>query len=113
MVKEELRELQEQQKRRCSLVIKGLTADSAADAIHRFETVSEYLINQRVTLSDVVKIPFESDLYRGQVSDDHLRKQILDNAKRIKHSTRFSSVFIRRYLTFKQKGGTKNQACCN
>ena len=103
VVREELRELQEQQKRRGSLVIRGMGADSAADAIHRFETISEHLINQRVTLTDVVKIPSESDLYRGKVSDDSARKLILDSAKQLRNSSRFGAVFIRRDLTFKQR----------
>ena len=103
MVREELRELQEQQKRRTSLVIRGLGAGSAADAVRAFETVSEHLIDQKVTLTDVVKIPSESDLYRAKVADDSVRKNILDRARQLKNSTRFGSVFIRRDLTFNQR----------
>ena len=103
MVREELRELQEQQKRRSSLVIRGLGAGSAAEATKRFETVSEHLINQKVTLTDVVKIPSESDLYRGKIADDSVRKLILDKAKHLKNSARFDSVFIRRDMTYNQR----------
>ena len=107
VVREELRELQEQQKRRTSLVIRGLCAGSADEAVRRFETVSEYLINQKVTLTDVVKIPSESDLYRGKVLDDNTRKLILDKSKQLKNSSRFESVFIRRDLTFNQRAEMK------
>lgn len=103
VVREELRELQEQQKRRTSLVVRGLGARSAEEAVQRFETVSDHLINQKVTLTDVVKISSESDLYRGKVADDGARKLILDKAKQLKNSSRFESVFIRRDLTFNQR----------
>ena len=103
VVREELRELQEQQKRRSSLVIRGLGAGSASAAIAAFEHVSEYLINQKVTLTDVVRIPSESDLFRGKVPDDSARRLILDKAKQLKESPRYGFVFIRRDLTFKQR----------
>ena len=103
VVREELRELQEQQKRRASLVIRGLGADSAGAAVRAFEEVTEFLIDQKVTLTDVVRIPSESDLYRGKVADDATRKLILDRAKQLKDAAQFGTVFIRRDLTFKQR----------
>ena len=63
MIREEVRELEEQRKRRFSLVIRGLGASTARDAVQNFEAVSEFLINQKVTLSEVVRIPSETDLY--------------------------------------------------
>ena len=103
VVREELRELQEQQKRRTSLIIRGLGAGFAAEAVRIFESVSDHLINRKVILSDVVKIPSESDLYRGKVTDDDTRKLILDKAKHLRNSTRFDTVFIRRDLTYNQR----------
>lgn len=107
VVREELRELQEQQKRRSSLVIRGLGASSASSAITAFEHVSEFLTNQKVTLTDVVRIPSESDLFRGKVTDDATRRLILEKAKMLKDTARFGSVFIRRDLTFKQRSDLK------
>lgn len=103
MVREELRELEEQRKRRSSLVIRGLGAADPRDAVHRFEVVSEFLIDRRVTLTDVVRITSETDLYRGKVVDDTVRKLILDKARGLKQSERFGAVFIRRDLTYKQR----------
>ena len=103
VVREELRELQEQQKRRSSLVIRGLGARSADAAVQAFEQVTDFLIHQKVSLTDVVRIPSETDLYRGKVCDDDVRKLILDRAKQLKDSDRFGSVFIRRDLTYKQR----------
>ena len=103
VVREELRELQEQQKRRTSLVIRGLKARTADAAVLAFQQVSEFLTNQKVSLTDVVRISSETDLYRGKVADDDIRKLILDRAKQLKDSDHFGSVFIRRDLTYKQR----------
>ena len=107
VVREELRELQEQQKRRSSLVIRGLGAGTASAAISAFEQVSQYLTNQKVTLTDVVRIPSESDLFRGKVTDDDARRLILEKSKQLKDAPRYGSVFIRRDLTFKQRSELK------
>ena len=56
-----------------------------------------------MTLEDVVRIPSETDLYRGKIKDDSTRKLILDKAKNLKGSTQFGSVFIRRDLTYNQR----------
>ena len=103
MVREELRELEEQRKRRSSLVIRGLGAASAVEAVKKFEDISEHLINEKVSLTDVVKIQSESDLYRGKIINDDLRKKVLDRAKHLKGSDQYNDVFIRRDLTYNQR----------
>lgn len=103
IVREELRELEEQRKRRNSLVIRGLEAGNCEEAIQKFGMVSEYLIGHRVTLTDVVKIHGEPDLFRGKINNDEVRKSVLDIAKQLKNSEQFCSVFIRRDLTYNQR----------
>ena len=103
LVREELRELEEQRKRRNSLVVRGLKANSAQEAVTQFEKVAEHLIQQKVILVDVVRIPSETDLYRGKVLDDSVRKLILEKAKSLKDSAQFGTVFIRRDLTYNQR----------
>ena len=103
IVREEMRELEEQRKRRSSLVIRGLEARSANEAISQFKAVTEHLVDHEVTLTDVVRITSEGDLYRGKVTDDDLRKLVLEKAKHLKNSIPYGNVFIRRDLTFKQR----------
>ena len=109
LVREELRELEEQRKRKCSLVIRGLGASSAEAAVERFVIVSEHLIGESILLSDVVRIPSETDLFRGKVADDGRGKHILDRSKELKNSPCFPQVFIRRDLTYKQRQEIKSR----
>ena len=107
LVREELRELEEQKKRRSSLVIRGLGAASPREACSKFEDVTEYLIGSKVPLTEVVRIPGEADLFRGKVTDDEVRKSILDKAKHLKDSSSYDKIFIRRDLTFNQRATLK------
>ena len=103
LVREEVRELDERKKRRCSLVIRGLETTSAEEAARRFSQVTEFLIGDKVCLTDVVRISSANDLFRGKVTDDELRKKVLDSSKKLRDSDRFGSVFIRRDLTYIQR----------
>lgn len=98
---EELRELEERRKRKSSLVIRGLQVSSPAEAAAKFGEVSQALIGERATLSEVCQIKRETDIFRGNLHDNRLRKLILEHARNLNNSP-FSSVYIRRDLTFAQ-----------
>lgn len=72
-------------------MIRGLDAGNGEQAIQKFEVVSGFLIGCRVTLTDVVKIRGESDLFRVKVNDDDVRKSILNKAKQLKKTP---SIFV-------------------
>ena len=65
--------------------------------------MTDTLIGERVELIDVVRIASATDLFRGKVQDDELRRRVLENAKRLKDLDEFKEVFIRRDLTFAQR----------
>ena len=100
-MKEELLELEECRKRKASLVICGLGASSASEAVTLFGDVTQFLIGQRVVLLEACRIRNDADLIRGNVHDFQLRRLILDKAQELKNS-RLSHIFIRRDLTFQQ-----------
>ena len=60
----------------------------------------------------MVRIPGEADLFRGKVTDDEVRKSILDKAKHLKDSSSYDKIFIRRDLTFNQRATLKGQESC-
>ena len=101
-VREELQELEERRKRRASLVIRGLQVSSSAEAVTKFKSITQHLIGESVELSEVCRIRNDADLFRGNVHDPRLRRQIIDHARELKDS-RYSGVYIRRDLTFQQR----------
>ena len=102
VVREELRELEERKKRQDSLVIRGLRVSSAAEAKTRFGEITELLIGEKVTLSEVCQIKSDADLYRGNVRDARHRTLVLEHARELRH-TSHSHIYIRKDLTYIQR----------
>ena len=75
---------------------------SAREAAAKFSEVVGTLIGEQVTLTEVCRIRSDSDLFRGNIHDNRVRKLILDSSKHLR-DTQHSHVFIRRDLTFQQR----------
>ena len=97
-----MREMQERSKRRQSIIIKGLHAQSPRDLAHKFGELSLSYTGTRVEISDIIPIPNHTDLFRAKILDDDNRKLVLERAKTLK-DTEYNSVFIRRDLTYAQR----------
>ena len=102
VIRQEMREMQERDKRRQSIIIKGMHAESARDLIQKFGDLSLNFTGTRVELSGVVPIVNHSDLFRAKITDDDHRRLVLDRAKTLR-DTEHATVFIRRDLTFLQR----------
>ena len=102
VIRQEMREMQERAKRRQSVVIKGMQAQSGRDYISKFGDLSHSFTGTRVELSEVVPIPNHSDLFRAKILDDDHRKLVLDRAKNLR-DTEHAHIFIRRDLTYAQR----------
>ena len=101
-IREEVRELREREKRRNSIIIKGLQASSVGELVAKFEQMSETQLGGKVKLTDVVKIPNQTHMYRANIASDEQRKKVLDQAKNLKGSN-FDPVFISKDLTRAQR----------
>ena len=101
-IREEVREVQEQAKRRQSVVIRGLNASSPSNAVMLFSGLSENMFGVKVELSDVVAIPNHNDLLRAKILNEEHRKLVLTRAKSLR-DTEYGHIFIRRDLTYKQR----------
>ena len=102
LIREELREMRERDKRRHSIIIRGLTATGPGDAISKFDQLTETQFGMKVDIAEVTQIPGHSKMFRAKIISDEQRKLILDNAKKLKGST-YSSIYISRDLTHAQR----------
>ena len=102
VIRQEMREMQERAKRRQSVIIKGLQAQSARQLAEKFGDLSHSFTGTRVELSEVVPITNHSDLFRAKILNDDHRRLVLDRAKTLRE-TEHANVFIRRDLTFAQR----------
>lgn len=102
VVRQELKELQEREKRKDSIIIRGMEAASPADLQAKFSELTQHSMGMHVELSDIRAIPSHPDLYRAKVLNINDRKQLLDRAKNLR-GTPYDKVFIRRDLTYAQR----------
>ena len=102
-VRRELRELLERDKRRESVIIRGLSASSPAALVTKFGEMTEKVMGFRVELTAVVPIPNHPDLWRAKIMCNDDRKRVLDGAKKL-CGTEYKDVYIRRDLTYAQRG---------
>ena len=102
IVHEELKEMKERDKRKESVIIKGLSASSSIELTAKFEQLSDQVMGAKVILSDVSPISGHPNLYRAKIKDANLRKLVLEKAKMLRSSD-FSSVYISRDLTYAQR----------
>ena len=102
VVAEEVREMREREKRKQSIIIKGLNTGSVAEAIRMFKDLSSSKFGWEITLSDVTSIKDHTGMFRARIMSDEQRKLVLDKAKTLK-GTQFDRVFISRDLTRAQR----------
>ena len=102
MVKDEVKEMQEREKRRHSVIVKGLKAKTTEECATNFKRMTEEVMGVGITLSDIIPIPNHPHLFRGKILNVEHRNLALDKAKNLKGSG-YSTVFISRDLTYAQR----------
>ena len=103
LVSQECHEIEERKKRLTSIIIRGVNARTPASLSPIFEALTSELVGSPVQLSEIVCINAEKGMFRGKVVDFEARRKLLDSAKYLKNSLQFSSVYISRDLTYKQR----------
>ena len=68
----------------------------------KFKVVCQALKIGTVELKDVVKIG-ERKLFRGKISDDDKRKELLMVASKLKSMSGFENVYVQKDLTYRQR----------
>ena len=102
IIRREIKKLNEINKRRNSIIVKGLSADSPRDLAQTFSALAQEVLGTPVTLNDVTPVPNHRNIFRAKILDDSARKQILDKAKTLRDSA-YDCVFISCDLTYAQR----------
>ena len=102
VIVEEVREMQEREKRKHSIIIKGLNTSSTAEASRLFREISSSKFGCEVFLTEVSSIKDHAGMFRAKITSDEQRKQVLNSAKTLK-GTQYDKVYISRDLTRAQR----------
>ena len=103
VIRKEVLEMREREKRRSSIIVKGLSASSPRDLAQKFSQLTNEVMGFPTSLSDVTPIPGHTAIYRAKILDDEVCKQVLDKAKTLKRTNSHSNVYITRDLTYSQR----------
>ena len=101
----EMREFEERQKRRDSVVVRGVRSGSDQEFTQTFGNVVSTILDRRTTIdpSNVYCINREHCIYRVKISNRDTRSDILTNARSLANNPNYVSVYISRDLTYMQR----------
>ena len=103
LIREELKEQKEREKRRAFVVVKGLSASSTTDFKTKFTEFASDFTGARVEASEILAIPGQSNFFRVKILDESSRKLLLDKAKQLRDSDDYKNIYVSRDLTYAQR----------
>ena len=98
---EEVRELYERDKRKCSIIIRGVGGVSCDEVREIFGRICTFLGVENIELLDLTQAA--PSVWRGKVTNVSKRVELLSKAKNLKSSSEFSRIYIQRDLTYRQR----------
>ena len=105
----EMREFEERQRRRESVIVRGLEANTNEEVGHMFGNITTMLIGRRVPAESLYCIDRSKCLYRLKVNDKDTRTDLLKRAPGLKDNPNYKNVYISRDLTYDQRGKLRQQ----
>ena len=97
----EMRELYEREKRKSSIILRGVGDVSVEEVERLFADICAYLEVDGVELVDVVKVA--NSVYRGKILNSSQRNCIFAETPRLRSSTQFRDTYVQRDLTYRQR----------
>lgn len=102
-IREQIHEVRDRDIRRDSVIVRGLPNADVTAACNKFKEASLFLLNKEVSLQDPVCISKEKGIFRGKVLNADDKKSLLGASSQLKGTDRFSSLYIHRDLTYRQR----------
>ena len=102
-VRTELREMDDQSRRKRSVILRGFGSANVREAVQKVEQICDYLSIQGVNLSDVSAIRGCRGMFRAKILDDLKRQDLLSAVAGLKDSSDFRTMYIHRDLTYNQR----------
>ena len=100
-IRKEMRELYERDKRKCSIIIRGVTCLPLEGVRSLFGEICGYLDHGSIQLEELTRV--NSNICRAKVISSEERLRLLSNVSRLKDSPLYKNIFIQKDLTFAQR----------
>ena len=106
-ISNEVRELYEREKRKCSLILRGPNIDSKENAESTFTRICEHLGVGEVNWMGVTRV--NQGVWRGTVEDTQLRLNLLSEAPKLRRTSDFHQIYVQKDLTWWQRKELKDK----
>ena len=107
LIRSELLELREQDKRRDGVVVRGITFSSEEDFLHKFNQICTALLNKTIEASDIA--PINSNFIRLKIENRNDRLKLLTSAPKLRGLKDFIHIYISKDLTYQQRTELRNR----
>ena len=111
LIREEIREMRERDKRKKCIIIKGIPFSNLAEFSGTFNQVTSSLIGQDIQITNVSCI--RDEMVRAAINDDNVRVKLLTASPKLKNNRLFSNIYINKDLTHKQRTELMNRRLSN
>ena len=98
LIRSELLELREQDKRKDSIVVRGIAFVSEEVFLQQFNQICTKLINKTIVASEIA--PINSRFIRLKIENKSDRLELLTSSRNLKGSREFAHIFISKDLTY-------------
>ena len=100
-IREEVREVREREKRKDSVIIRGVARPDQVPII--LNDVSHHLLGRSVVFSDIKTLDSSRSIYRCKIFNDKDRTDLLSKTRELRNNDNFKTIFINRDLTWNQR----------
>ena len=97
----EVREIYEREKRKSSVILRGVGDISVQHAVEVFRKICLHLGLGNVKVVDIVKIA--PSIFRGKIVENENRLKLLAGAPKLRRSDEFSRIYVQKDLTYRQR----------
>ena len=101
LIRSEMLELRERDKRKETVVVKGITFSSEGEFLNNFNRVSEALTGKVMVPEEV--FPINSKIVRMKIANRDDRMLLLKSSPKLKHTRDHAHIYISRDLTYQQR----------
>ena len=101
-VMSEVREICEREKRKSSVILRGVGDITVQQASSIFREMCQYLELGNVSWIDIVKVA--PSVFRGKITENESRFKLLAEVRKLRRSNNFRDYYIQKDLTYRQRG---------
>ena len=101
LIRQELIEIKERDKRKNSVVVRGINYNSEGAFLHEFNKLTQALINKTIVPTDIT--PIKTNFVRMKIENNDDRLSLISSSPGLRNVKDFSHIYVSKDLTYQQR----------